>query len=402
MALIRVGLVFNYNLHYCRGVLRGVKQYAQAKPAWVFLSAVADPKPVRALRNLPLDGLIAQVHARPLASALAALKRPLVNVSRALGELPFPRVGVDETLISRLVAGHFLDRGLRHFAFVGYPEYHYSAQREDGFRQALAESGHSLACYHVSPESLLASRNRPWALDGKLRRWLLALPKPVGLFASNDVCGSQLSEACHEAGLRVPEEMALVGVDNDDLFCELTRPSLSSVALPAERIGYEAAALLDRLLQGNEPPQQPLLLPPLGVVTRQSSDMVALDDADVAAALRFIRTHSHAPLRVVDVLRAVPVSRRGLERRFRLILHRGLGDEIRRVHLERAKDLLAGTELPVAVVAEQSGFSGNKHLCLVFRQETGLTPTAYRRQFRGPSEVADLPTTSRASHRAKT
>src|SRR4029077_18917384 len=152
-----------------------------------------------------------------------------------------------------------------------------------------------------------------------------ALPKPVGIFASNDVCGAQLSEVCHEAGLHMPEQVALVGVDNDDLFCELARPSLSSVAIPAERIGYEAAALLDRLLAGARPPRRPLLLPPVRLVARQSSDVVALDDADVAAALRVIRAHAHVPLRVADVLREVPVSRRALERRFRKALHRGLG-----------------------------------------------------------------------------
>jgi LacI family transcriptional regulator len=381
MALIRLGLVFNYDLHYCRCVLRGVKQYAETKPDWVFLSAAAEKKPVRSVHSLPLDGLIAQVHTPALAADLAALKRPLVNVSRALEELPFPRIGVDEAAVGRLAASHFLDRGLRHFAFLGNPGYYYSNEREAGFRRALVGAGHSVARFHLRPAGSLAARNYPWALDGKLRRWLLALPRPVGLFASNDVCGSQLSETCHEVGLRVPEQVALVSVDNDDLLCELTRPSLSSVALPAERIGYEAAALLDRLLGGDRPPRRPLLLAPLGVVARQSSDVVALDDPEVAAALRFIRDHRHAPLSVSDVLRAVPVSRRALERRFRQALQRGVGDEIRRVHLERAKELLAGTELPVASVAERSGFSGGKHLCVVFRQETGQTPTAYRRQF---------------------
>lgn len=385
MAPTRIGLVFHYDLHYCRCVLRGVKQYAQTKPQWVFLSVVADPKPVHSLRGLRIDGVIGQVYTQALASALAALDCPLVNISRALGELPFPRVGVDETLVSQLVASHFFDRGIRHFAFVGYTEYFYSAQREAGFRAALAQAGHSLACYHISRESLRASRNRPWAVDGKLRKWLLALPKPVGLFACNDVCGSQLSEACHEAGLHVPEEIALVGVDNDDLFCELTRPSMSSVALPAERIGYEAASLLDRLLKGENPSRQPVLLRPLGLVARQSSDIVALDDAEVAMALRYIRAHGHVPLSVADVLREVPMSRRGLERRFRRSLNRGVGDEIRRVHLDRARFLLASTELPVAVVAEKSGFSGIKHLCVVFRQEMGRTPTEYRRLWRGPS-----------------
>lgn len=384
MTTVHVGLVLDYDLHYCRCVLRGIKDYALARPDWVFLSAVADPKAVKALAGRPLDGLIAQVWSRPLARAVAALKRPVVNVSRALFDLPFPRIGVEETRVGQLVARHFLQRGLRHFAFVGCRNYDYSVQREAGARAALAAAGCALRSYQVSTEMLLAYRTRPWVQDRKLLRWIEDLPKPVGLFAGNDLCGAQLSEVCHEAGLPMPEQVALVGVDNDDLFCELARPPLSSVAIPAERIGYEAATLLDRLLQGARRPPRCLLFPPTHLVVRQSSDVVALDDAEVAAALRVIRAHAHLPLGVADVLRAVSASRRALERRFRKVLHRGLADEIRRVHVERARDLLASTDLPVAAVAERSGFSTTSHLCVVFRRTTGQTPTQFRREARHP------------------
>lgn len=383
MKLVHVGLVLDYDLHYCRCVLRGIKDYALAKPDWVFLSVVANPKAVKALYGRHLDGLIGQVWSRPLATAVAGLQRPLVNVSRAVFDLPFPRIGVEEAQVGRIVAHHFLELGLRHFAFVGCVNYDYSVEREAGFRSTLKSAGYSLASYQVSTEMLQAYRTRPWAQDAKLLRWIRALPKPVGLFAGNDLAGAQLTEVCHEAHLHMPEEVALVGVGNDDLFCALARPPLSSVAIPAERIGYEAAALLDRLLAGAQPPRKPLLFPPTRLVARQSSDVMALDDAVVAAALRVIRGHAHAPLRVADVLREIPVSRRALERRFRQALHRGLSEEIRRVHVERAKELLAGTELSVSVVADRSGFSSSSHLCVVFRQETGQTPTEFRRQVRG-------------------
>ncbi len=174
-----------------------------------------------------------------------------------------------------------------------------------------------------------------------------------------------------------------MGVDNDDLLCELARPSLSSVALPSEQIGMQAAALLARLLGGEKPPCAPLLLPPREVVVRQSSDTLAIDDSDVAAAVRFIRDHASRPIRVADVLEAVPVSRRGLERRFRKTIHRGIWEEIHRTHLERGKALLAGSDIPMSEVARRAGFTDSRQLSVVFRQETGLTPTAYRRQFRG-------------------
>lgn len=156
--------------------------------------------------------------------------------------------------------------------------------------------------------------------------------------------------------------------------------------MPAERIGYEAAALLDRLLAGKKPPAEPVLLSPTGVATRRSTEMLAIADREVVAAVRFIREHAHLPLRVTDVLREVPVGRRTLERRCHKALGWGLGTEIRRAHLERARRLLARTDLPMKAVAQQAGFSDFRHLAVVFRQELGMPPTAYRRQMRGPGE----------------
>jgi LacI family transcriptional regulator len=206
-----------------------------------------------------------------------------------------------------------------------------------------------------------------------------------------DMWGLQLAEVCRDVGLRVPADVAIVGIGNDDLLCEMSRPSLSSVAVPAEQIGHEAAALLERLMAGSAPPERPIMLPPLGVVTRQSSDILAIGDPDVAAAVRFIRQRGHLPTRVGDVLREVPVSRRSLERKFRQILNRGVSEEIRRVHVDRARALLSGTDLPMSALADHAGFSNATHLSVVFRQETGMTPTSYRRQFRArPRETGAL------------
>jgi LacI family transcriptional regulator, galactose operon repressor len=196
------------------------------------------------------------------------------------------------------------------------------------------------------------------------------------------VQGSQVSEFCRQLGFRVPDEVAIVGVDDDDLLCELSRPSLSSVALPGERIGYEAAVLLDRWLRGLRPPKKVVVLPPVGVVVRQSSDLMAVPDPQVSAALRFIREQADRPLHVQDVLREVPMARRALERRFRKWLQRSISEEIRRIHLERSRQLLSQTDLPLSAVATQSGFTDGRQLSVVFRRETGLTPSAFRRRFR--------------------
>jgi LacI family transcriptional regulator len=384
----RIGLVMGYGLDFYRDILRGIKAFAESRPHWVFTPIAPEPGAVRAMRPLRHHGMIAHIFNREMADALIEARKPVVNVSGVLPDLPVPRVGVDHIAVGRLAAEHLLDRGLRHFGFVGYSEHAFSVGREAGFRTTLEAAGCRVASYHEADH---AKRDPTglWEWNDGLRLWLAGLPRPVGILASHDPQGVKLSEVCRQSGLRVPEEVALVGVDNDDLLCELARPSLTSVALPTERVGFEAARLLDRLLtrprSRGRTVASALLLPPQGVVIRGSSDVVAIGDAEVAAALRFIRQHAHESIQVKDVLGEVPVSRRTLERRLRAALGRGVWEEIRRVHLERGKSLLAETDMPMSEVARHAGFSDQRQLSVVFRQVSGLTPTAYRRQFRARS-----------------
>jgi LacI family transcriptional regulator len=380
---IRIGLVFGYSLSYYRDIVRGVRAFAESRPRWSFTPIAPEPEAVEAIRPLEHDGLIAHVFTRDLAEALSRLRKPVVNVSGVLPDLAMPRVMADHEQVGRLAAEHFLDRGLRHFGFFGYTAHTFSIGRQEGFRREAGRAGCRVETY-LSNDPLHPEPTGLWRWDDGLERWLVGLPRPVGVLASHDIQGVQLSEACRRAGLRVPDEVALLGVDDDDLFCELARPSLSSVALPGERIGYEAARMLEDLLTGHRrrTPRRTLLLPSPGVVTRQSSDMLAIGDEDVAVALRFIRAHAHGPMGVAEVLGAVAVSRRSLERRFRAALGRGLGEEIRRVRIEKAKALLSGTEMPIAQVATNAGFSETKHLSTVFRRDVEVTPTEFRRRSR--------------------
>lgn len=212
--------------------------------------------------------------------------------------------------------------------------------------------------------------------------------KPVGVLAVNDELGLILTEACREQGIHVPEHVAVVGVDDDDLICSMAHPPLSSVALPVRSLGYAAAQMLDHLMEGRKPPA-PLPLKPLDVRTRQSTDIMAIVDEDLAAALRFIRLHAGEPIAMPDLLQQIPVSRRSLERRFRLILGRTFLQELQRVRVEMAQQMLASTNLPMPLIAQRCGLGTSKQLSTLFHALTGDTPRRFRQRSRLSLTPAD-------------
>ena len=226
----RIGLVFGFGLGFYRDILRGIKIHAETRTNWLFTPISPEPRGMVGLRRLGLDGLIAHVSNASMARTLLRLELPVVNVSGVLPELPFARVMVDHEAVGRMAAEHLLDRGLRHFGFVGYHDHAFSVGRETGFRGEVEKAGFTVSIFHAR----VPWRRDPsglWSSSRALPDWLAELPRPVGILASHDPQGVQLSEACRLAELRVPDDVAIVGVDDDDLLCELARPSLSSVAL---------------------------------------------------------------------------------------------------------------------------------------------------------------------------
>ena len=281
----RIALLIGQDVGFCRDMIRGIRAYAIDKRNWVFQNGPPESSVVQAFRHWKPHGIIAQLLTADLAREVLRLRKPLVDTSCSVPRLRVPLVDADHQAVGRMAAEHFLERGYRHFGFFGSPWAHYSKLREASFRRRLAEAGHTVSACYV--EYLLrAAALIEWKhAAGRVRRWLEGLPKPVAILTANDIPARELADTCRRFGLRVPDDVALLGVDNDDLECGLTSPPLSSVAIPARRIGYEAAKLLDGLMAGQPPPREPIFLPPIAVVTRQSTDTLAIHDAAVVAAV---------------------------------------------------------------------------------------------------------------------
>ncbi len=381
---VPIALVFSFSLAYCRGVLRGISRFAADRPQWTLVTVAPGPALGRSLAASAPRGIIAHIYDSQIARAVEATRLPVINVCGIMPQLTFPRIGIDDLAVGALAARHFLDRGLRSFACIGHPSHGASITREIGFRTALAQQGCGSDRYHVNPALPFDPTCTAPVLGGGLGAWLRRLPRPTGIFCANDILASQLSEACRQLDLMVPEELAILGVDNDDLLCNLSRPPLSSIALPAQEVGIQAALHLERLLARERAVlRTPMLLLPLEAVVRRSTDLMAIGDGDIAGVCRFIRDNAHRHFAIGEAVRVVAVGRRTLERRFRALLGRGLADEIRRCHVEMAKGLLANGRLAMSAVAARSGFTSAKRFSTAFRSATGLTPLAYRRSSAG-------------------
>jgi LacI family transcriptional regulator len=248
-------------------------------------------------------------------------------------------------------------------------------------RSHLASDGYLSASVHGAAND---SRKRPYSWEAEqenLAAWLAALPKPIGIMACYDVMGLRVLDACRRSQIAIPEQVAVIGVDNDELLCDLADPPLTSIAHDIEAIGYESAALLDRMMRGENPPERPTMLLPRGIVLRKSTDIVAVDDKFVARALSFIRQRACSGITVAQVAGHVGMRRRSLERRFQVSLGRTPGDEIARVRLEHIKTLLTETDFTLEAIAHKTGFKDASSVSVFFANQTGQAPGRYRNTF---------------------
>jgi len=377
----RIALLMGHDVGYCRDVLRGIQAYAIHKRYWLLHDGPPEPQIIPPLRQWKPHGVIAFLVEPKFARQVVRLNTPLVNICSNTARDNVPLVTTDHIAIGRLAAEHFLDRRFRHFGYFGNAWSHSSQQREKGFRERLAEEGFDISSRYADYLPRLPRWTHWEGVDREVEHWLQELPKPAAILACNDVPARHLAHICWRLGLNIPEVVALLGVDNDEMECRLTYPPLSSVAIPGEQIGYEAASTLDRLISGRKLRKRTCILDPIGVVVRQSTDVMAIDDPDVVAALEYIAHHAMKNIGVEDVAEQAGLGRRVLERRFQAVLGRTVLQEIWRVRIEQAKELLTETDLSMPSIASRSGFSSPQRMAVVFRKVTGMTPTEFRRRW---------------------
>ncbi|MDD5011595.1 MAG: DNA-binding transcriptional regulator, partial [Phycisphaerae bacterium] len=295
-----------------------------------------------------------------------------------------PYLTADSYNAGRAAAEHFLERGFRNFAFYSLSNVNWSQERMKGFCDRLKEAGHTAAVYNIKTAGKFSQDwqiGRTWmkGLEGPLS-WLKSLRKPVGLMACDDGVGYDLIEIAGEAGIRIPEDVAIVGMDNDEVLCNSIKPPLSSVEANLEQAGYEAAELLNAMITGSEKIElRPILARVSCVVTRQSSDILAISDPEIAAAVHFIRTYFNSLIQVSDVVAATTLSRRVLEKRFRAILNRSILDEIMRVRIEHISNLLLKSNMSIDRIAASSTFDSTSHMIRAFKQHKGVPPRTFRK-----------------------
>lgn len=379
---LRVAVLVDTSTTWGRGIVAGIGDYCREHQRWeIFVEPRGQEEQMRLPKGWQGDGVIARVGEPQLADELSASGQPVVNVSSILlaESARFPRVTTDLVASGEMAANHFLERGFRNFAYFSLKGLSYVSTHQQAFAQAVQQAGGELASLTVKPR---AGAEPDWRMDlAKLAEWIRRLPKPVAILCWNASSGRELIFACHEAGIHVPEEVAVLCQADDEILCEISIVPLSAVAVAADRIGYQAAGMLDQLMRRRKPAQRNLLISPLSIVTRQSTQTIALSDPVLVKALSFIRQNATQPwFGVPDVARHAGASRRGLERKFMEVLQHPPAEEIRRIRLEQAKRLLAETRLPMPQVAESAGFSSQAYLASSFRHHFGTSPLQFRKE----------------------
>jgi LacI family transcriptional regulator len=377
----KVSILLQMSQNFDQGVFRGIAAYARESHAWSLYVEQEQQSWTSVLSEPGVRGLIVNLDSDTFAEEALGLGLPMVGFGGGGGyydpQSGTPYVTTDNEVIGRIAAEHLLETGLRHFGYCGFSptrNFEWTTVRETAFRTRLAESGFECQVFHGTSE-----RGTHAAITQReIAVWLHSLPKPVGVMGCYDWRARHVLEACHSSGLRIPDDVALIGVDNDAMLCDLTDPPLSSVEQNRFAIGYTAASLLDQLIKRRKPRRLLHVVPPLGVVTRQSTNLVAVTDSGISEILRQIRDNACSGLTADAVAEKAEISRATLDNRLKASIGRTADLEIRRVRLAKAENLLIQTSLPLRDIATQAGFGTEQYFCAAWKKQKRLTAGQFR------------------------
>ena len=409
---LRVVVMLSIERNYARGILRGVEEYCVAQSSTVAEKSAAkwhlavyplmdilwSRRARRKIREWRPDAILAEINSPSLACFCAGFKKPVVQLMHPTASSGFPRVGLDDLAVGRRAADYFLQKGYRSFGYCGLtrlshfdrPWLRWNELRQEGYVEAINDffkrlPGRTAVIPDINifsddtPATQRRSRNKTGRnTERQIAQWLTTLPPHTAIFCGCDDWAVNVLRAAQSIQLHVPVNIAVLGADDDILFCQLVDPPLSSIVTGDERVGREAAKLLGAMLAGGATPAEPILLAPLGVTERQSSNITAISDADVSAALDYIKKHALDNLSVKTLMAHLPVNRRTLEMKFQRILGRSPADEVHRVRLEHLKMLLR-TDLSIGQIVRRMNYSSSQYLARTFRRDTGMSLTQYRR-----------------------
>lgn len=376
----KVAVMLQLWQNFDRSILRGIGAYVRERHNWLVFVEEVEHQRIPDLGGWNGDGLIVNFDSHSVARHVCGIDKPVVGLGGGRGwheeHSGIPYIATDDVAIGRMAAGHLLERGLTRFAFCGYPRTRtnvWVTGRLQGFRQRLAEAGFECPVFNGRYRTAIQYSH----IQRELVAWLRTLPTPVGLMGCYDYRARHVLEACKIAGLRVPDDVAVIGVDNDAV-CDLCDPPLTSIEQGCFQIGYTAATVLDGMMSGHKPKRLRHIIPPVGLITRASTDLVYVADPGMADAMRWIREEACRGLQVDAVAERLKISRSTLDNRFKKLIGRTADQEIRRVRLDRAKELLSRTSLPILEVARQAGYGNVQYLHAVLRRDSRTTPARYR------------------------
>ena len=378
----KVVLLINPSRKYTQGILSGIARYSRVRGMWNFYRPLdyrekkAKTNLLQIMKDLNPDGIL--MREPPDMDKIIKMNVPAVTFP--CSQESFPKIAnavVDHIAVGEKAAKHFLDRGFRHFAYIGFEDWWWSIRRREGFLRKLQQADLKINTY-----ASLTKKKLKWSDElPQLANWIRSLPKPIAVMACNDDRGELVIEACKIANVPVPEEISVVGVDNDQLVCDLCNPPLSSISLSLEKSGYEAAKLLDQLMSKKLETSHNIRIIPTHVTTRRSTDILAIDDIEVAAAVRFIKNNIKKNLCVSDVVDNVALSRRVLEKRFRTLLDKSIHVEIKQNRIKLMEQMLHDNTMSIMEIAHELNFDDITHFSRYFRKEKGLSPNKYRKKF---------------------